>query len=406
MCQTLTGGDCLDKVYMGLDVGYPEAHWHTTSDGETFVGGKVHIDQFAQLTTELAVNVLGCEYTGRLAEPWIVSAAEKGMESYFYHTAERKAVNRISKQRQKTDERDSRGIARTLRIWHTLELRRAVGFYDDMFINANVVWNAWTLRGLLASAEQLRRLEVASGNRILTAKRVLRDEVAKQWEGIRKLANPEPSWEAVREWRDKHFAQEYDLLTKIDGVGEVTASHLIAALCPVERFPDRQHVEAYVGFLPVVAQSGKANKKHKQARSGNPTLRGKLYMAVMQNITKDGGKMTVLGQYYQRRLNALSAADLKRRGARVPIMLATGRKLLRIAYTIMLRHEEPHNPYARPAPPPKPLMPQHLMSQADYGREAGISRQLVCHRVKTGKLSTEEWEGKNYIVREQTGGQP
>lgn len=388
----------LKPLFLGLDVGAVESHYALTRDGANFIQGTVTLDTFQRFLEEHEPYAIGCEYTGRLAEPWIVTANDKGMRAYFLHSVERKALTRLNRQRTKTDKRDSKTIARSLYIYRTTALKEALGAEYEMFTDAESVKIAWTLRGMLSVVDKIIEQKKACGNRAKTAQRVGHSSIATMWDQMAESISEDVALQNALGYTHQHFGKEYELLKSIPGVGDRTATYIIAALMPVERFATIKHVLAYVGLdTRDTMTGGRAQKRSRMSRRGNPMLRGLLFMAAKSNWRLHDKAPNTLSRYCHTQLA---------RGKRPKeAMYLTSDRVLRTAYGILVSGKPYYDPLkpVKPAPEAKPELPGHLITQAEYARKAGISRQLVSNRMKTGKLTVEEWQGKNYIVREQKG---
>lgn len=72
------------------------------------------------------------------------------------------------------------------------------------------------------------------------------------------------------------------LLTTIDGIGDTTASRLVAELGDISRFESADALAAYVGVVPSIRHSGKKTPSSQSiSRVGNADLRAKLYMPTL-----------------------------------------------------------------------------------------------------------------------------
>ncbi len=388
----------LRPLFLGLDVGATESHYALTRDGANFTQGTVTLDTFQKFLEEHEPYAIGCEYTGRLAKPWIVTANDKGMRAYFLHSVERKALTRLNRQRTKTDKRDSKTIARSLYIYRTTALKEALGAEYEMFTDAESVKLAWTLRGMLSVVDKIVEQQKACRNRAKTAQRVGHTSIATMWEQMAESISEQTAQKNAVAYTLEHFAKEYELLKSIPGVGDRTATYIIAALMPVERFATIKHALAYVGLdTKDTMTGGRAQKRSRMSRRGNPILRGMLFMAAKSNF-----------QYHEKSPNTLSRYCYRQiaRGKRAKeAMYLTSDRVLRTAYGILISGKFYHDPL-KPVPEAKKVLPAHLISKSDYAREKGITRQTAGKKANRGTLAMEEWEGKNYIVREQTGGQP
>jgi transposase len=56
---------------------------------------------------------------------------------------------------------------------------------------------------------------------------------------------------------ESNFAEEYELLISIPGIGKTLAAYLIAEVCPIERFENKKKLRRYAGVVPIREQSDK-----------------------------------------------------------------------------------------------------------------------------------------------------
>jgi len=56
---------------------------------------------------------------------------------------------------------------------------------------------------------------------------------------------------------ESNFAEEYELLISIPGVGKILAAYLIAEICPIERFENKKKLRRYAGVIPIKEISDK-----------------------------------------------------------------------------------------------------------------------------------------------------
>lgn len=126
--------------------------------------------------------------------------------------------------------------------------------------------------------------------------------------------------------------QQRDLLDSIPGIGDLTASYLIAELGDIRRFQDVGEVVAFVGLNPRQHQSGKKHTTHGISRMGRAALRAALYMPA------------VVAKRCNPRLHAW-ANQLAQRGLTgKQVIVALMRKLIHLAYGILKsgRAFDPH----------------------------------------------------------------
>lgn len=120
-----------------------------------------------------------------------------------------------------------------------------------------------------------------------------------------------------------HLKQQRDLLDSIPGIGDLTASYLIAELGDITRFQAVGEVVAFVGLNPRQHQSGKKQTTHGISRMGRAALRAALYMPA------------IVAKRCNPRLHAW-ATQLSQRGLTgKQVIVALMRKLIHLAYGIL-----------------------------------------------------------------------
>jgi transposase len=75
-----------------------------------------------------------------------------------------------------------------------------------------------------------------------------------------------------------------EVLTSMPGVGSRTAIELLRTVGDGSTFPSARHVAAYAGLAPTTRQSGRSIKGEHQARRGNRSLRGALYISAFASL--------------------------------------------------------------------------------------------------------------------------
>jgi len=126
--------------------------------------------------------------------------------------------------------------------------------------------------------------------------------------------------------------RQRDLLDSIPGIGDLTASYLVAELGDIRRFQDVGEVVAFVGLNPRQHQSGKKQTTQGISRMGRAALRAALYMPA------------IVARRCNPRLRAW-AAQLAQRGLTgKQVIVALMRKLIHLAYGILKsgRAFDPH----------------------------------------------------------------
>lgn len=126
--------------------------------------------------------------------------------------------------------------------------------------------------------------------------------------------------------------RQRDLLDSIPGIGDLTASYLMAELGDMRRFQDVGEVVAFVGLNPCQHQSGKKQTPSGISRMGRAALRAALYMPA------------IVARRCNPRLHAWAAQLVQRGLTGKQVIVALMRKLIHLAYGILKsgRAFDPH----------------------------------------------------------------
>jgi transposase len=127
----------------------------------------------------------------------------------------------------------------------------------------------------------------------------------------------------------KRFSRGNDLryLDSIPGVSPLLAACILAELRPLSRFTRIEQVVAYAGLDPSVHQSGKAPVRYgRLSKRGSPVLRRTLFLAAFGAFHR-GPLKSEYDRYRARGLHHKAA------------LCILGRKILRIAFTLLNRRE-------------------------------------------------------------------
>lgn len=150
--------------------------------------------------------------------------------------------------------------------------------------------------------------------------RSTREIMAKLDDEIRRIK------QAVKDHFDQHpeLRNKRDLLTSIPGIGETTATSILAEIPKLEEFRDAKAVAAYAGLTPRTKQSGTSIRGRSHiCKTGNARLRRALYLPALT----------------ARRFNPALwafAERLKANGKRpMVVIVAIMRKLLVLAYAVV-----------------------------------------------------------------------
>ncbi len=128
--------------------------------------------------------------------------------------------------------------------------------------------------------------------------------------------------------KNKTLSKQVELLTSINGIGDLTAWSILAYLGDISLFNNSKQVSSYAGLNPRIEQSGSSIHKSSLSKMGNARLRKSLYMPAIVAM-KHNPLMTNL---YSRLLSKGKPKKLA--------IVAVMRKLLVIAYGV-LKSEKP-----------------------------------------------------------------
>jgi transposase len=130
-----------------------------------------------------------------------------------------------------------------------------------------------------------------------------------------------------------------ELLQTIPGVGPQTAATLLGELGALTRFTDARALVAYVGFYPVIAESGERAATPRLSPVGSRIARHALYLAAVNAVRRSAEWRTL----YLRK----TAQGKKAKQALIVVAV----KLLHTVYA-MLKHRRPYNPSRLLVAPP------------------------------------------------------
>ena len=122
-----------------------------------------------------------------------------------------------------------------------------------------------------------------------------------------------------------------DLLQTIPGIGPHTAATLLGELGTPTRFTDAPALVAYVGFYPVITESGQHVGRPRLSAVGSRIARRALYLAAVNAVRRSAEWRTI---YLRKRAQGKSAKQA---------LIVVAVKLLHTLYA-MLKHRRPFNP--------------------------------------------------------------
>jgi transposase len=122
-----------------------------------------------------------------------------------------------------------------------------------------------------------------------------------------------------------------ELLQTIPGIGPQTAATLLGELGALTRFTDARALVAYVGFYPVINQSGDRAATPRLSPGGSRIARHSLYLAAVNAVRHSGEWRTV---YLRKKAQGKTAKQA---------LVVVAVKLLHAVYA-MVKHRQPYNP--------------------------------------------------------------
>jgi transposase len=130
-----------------------------------------------------------------------------------------------------------------------------------------------------------------------------------------------------------------ELLQTIPGVGPQTAATLLGELGALTRFTDARALVAYVGFYPVISESGERAAPPRLSPVGSRIARHALYLAAVNAVRRSAEWRTL---YLRKKAQGKKAKQA---------LIVVAVKLLHTVYA-MLKHRQPYNPSRLLVAPP------------------------------------------------------
>lgn len=201
---------------------------------------------------------------------------------------------------------------------------------------------AWTppteaqrkLRALVRHLSALKKSQTQHRNRLATCRdsevkeslaiilQTLESEIERLEQRIRRFFDDHPDLLEKREW-----------LKSIKGIGEQTATHILAEMYDLDQYENAKAAAADAGITTSHYRSGTSvRRRPKMSRMGKAAIRGALYFPALTAI-RHNPVVKALAQRLE------SKGKLKQ-----VILVAAMRKLLHLAYGV-LKHKQPFDPH-------------------------------------------------------------
>jgi len=220
--------------------------------------------------------------------------------------------------RAKTDKADARLIARYCRM------HRPTAWVPP---SDEIV----ALQALVRRLEDLRALQNMESNRLESAEGPARTSVESVLEFITQQIQIVRLQIEIHIDNHPDLKKQQELLSSIPGIGDNTATTLLAFLSPLERFHSVKQVVAYAGLNPSIRQSGQWVGKTPIAKAGNALLRKALYLPA------------VVAKQHNPVLSAFCDRLLLNGKRPMQVVVAAMRKLLHLAFGV-LKYGKPFDP--------------------------------------------------------------
>ena len=148
-------------------------------------------------------------------------------------------------------------------------------------------------------------------------------------------------------------AREGQILMSFPGFGPITAATIIAAIGSIYNFPSASALKSYVGWAPVVAQSGSALDVSYLTRGGTRTMKQIMFLAVMQVIRLRDNEWARL---YERLVKARCPFDERTQSytGKTRVIGRVAGQMIEAIYALLMRDAEllSHIPPGQEPPPP------------------------------------------------------
>jgi transposase len=306
-------------VHVGIDVAKTKLDLCLLPDGQTLSVGNddAGIAQVITLLKKHTVTLVLLEATGRYERRVASELLDAGFNVAVVNPRQVRDFARALGKLAKTDKIDAQMLAQFAQLGH---VRLCEKQPENRMLLDDLVTRRRQVVQMLAMEKTRQQVPQDKQTRLMIRKviRVLEQQREDLDRRIAELI------ESDDDWRNKR-----DLLSSVPGVGQTTASQLVADLPELGKL-NRQQIAALVGVAPVNRDSGTLRGK-RTVFGGRAAVRTALYMA-----TFCATKYNPVIRRFAERLRA-AGKPFK------VIIVAAMRKLLTIL-NVMLRENRPWNP--------------------------------------------------------------
>jgi transposase len=311
----------LEPVYVGIDVSKAKLDVCLLPSGQTMVfdndpAGIRPLVALLQKQPQVARCLL--EATGRYERRCAADLMEAGFSVVVVNPRQARDFARALGKLAKTDTLDARTLAEFAKLGH---LRLSEKTPENQAILNDLVTRRRQVTQMLATEKTRReglthKIPLASVHKVIRLLEQQREDLDRE---IAKLIESDDDWKNRR-----------DLLASVPGVGQTTASQIVADLPELGKL-NRQQVAALVGVAPLNRDSGTLRGR-RSIFGGRASLRKALYMATLAAM-----RFNPLIEPFAKRLIAAGKAFKV-------AMIACMRKLVTILNVMVRNNEHWHAP--------------------------------------------------------------
>lgn len=314
----------ISKIYIGIDVSKAMLDIFCTHDAsyDQYQNSTAGIKQFIKTLKIYNKDqiLVTLEATGGYEKLTARTLVEKGFSVAVINPRIIRSFAKASGKLAKTDKIDAKIIA-TYAEKMQPESRLAFNKNHDKITELSTR-RAQLIAMIVAEKNRLDKVSPEIKRSILRIIKLLEKELAEIDDQLKSLVQA-----------DESFAQKYTLLKSVKGIGEKTATALIAYLPELGTLEERK-ITALAGLAPFNCDSGNMKGK-RMIWGGRSSVRNSLYMATMTAVRSNN----VIKAFYNRLVNAGKP--------KMVALTACMRKLI-IIMNAMIRNNQPwHQNYAR-----------------------------------------------------------